>query len=55
MNTAYPAGQWLTKPEAAELFAKAEQTLTAAKRHLGDELYEKFSITLLDMKPEYVG
>ncbi len=43
------------EPEAAELFAKAEQTLTAAKRHLGDELYEKFSITLLDMKPEYVG
>ena len=43
------------EPEAAELFAKAEQTLTAAKRHLGDELYERFSITLLDMKPEYVG
>ncbi|MBL7635124.1 recombinase RecT [Atlantibacter hermannii] len=43
------------EPDAAELFAKAEQTLTAAKRHLGDELYEKFSITLLDMKPEYVG
>lgn len=43
------------EPEAAELFAKAEQTLAAAKRHLGDELYEKFSITLLDMKPEYVG
>ncbi|WP_312749628.1 RecT family recombinase [Atlantibacter hermannii] len=43
------------EPDAADLFAKAEQTLTAAKRHLGDELYEKFSITLLDMKPEYVG
>ncbi|MEH5743844.1 RecT family recombinase [Atlantibacter hermannii] len=43
------------EPEAAELFTKAEQTLAAAKRHLGDELYEKFSITLLDMKPEYVG
>lgn len=43
------------EPEDAERFAKAEQTLTAAKRHLGDELYEKFSITLLDMKPEYVG
>ena len=43
------------EPDAAEIFAKAEQTLTAAKRHLGDELYEKFSITLLDMKPEYVG
>lgn len=43
------------EPDAADLFAKAEQTLTAAKRHLGDELYEKFSINLLDMKPEYVG
>lgn len=43
------------EPEAAELFAKAEQTLAAAKRHLGDELHERFSITLLDMKPEYVG
>lgn len=42
------------EPDAAERFTKAEQTLTAAKRHLGDELYEKFSITLLDMKPEYV-
>lgn len=43
------------EPDAAELFAKAEQTLAAAKRHLGDNLYERFSITLLDMKPEYVG
>lgn len=43
------------EPDAAELFAKAEQTLTAAKRHLGDELYEKFSSVMLDMKPEYVG
>ncbi len=43
------------EPEAADLFAKAEQTLAAAKRHLGDELYEQFSITLTDMKPEYVG
>lgn len=43
------------EPDAAALFTKAEQTLNAAKRHLGDELHEKFSITLLDMKPEYVG
>lgn len=43
------------EPEAAELFAKAEQTLAAAKRHLGDDLYERFSITLLDMKPEYIS
>ena len=37
------------EPEAAELFAKAEVILTAAKRHLGDELYDKFRITLDDM------
>lgn len=43
------------EPDAAELFAKAEQTLAAAKRHLGDDLYERFSINLLDMKPEYVS
>ncbi|HFO0258556.1 TPA: RecT family recombinase [Raoultella ornithinolytica] len=43
------------EPEAEELFAKAEGTLTAAKRHLGDELYDQFRITLDDMKPEYVG
>jgi len=41
--------------DATELFAKAEQTLAAAKRHLGDDLYERFSINLLDMKPEYVS
>ena len=43
------------EPEAVELFAKAEGTLTAAKRHLGDELYEQVRITLDDMKPEYVA
>ncbi|PXW42034.1 RecT family protein [Klebsiella oxytoca] len=43
------------EPEAAELFAKAEGTLNAAKRHLGDELYDQFRITLDDMKPEYVS
>mgnify|MGYP005982483891 CR=1 FL=1 len=43
------------EPDAAELFAKAEATLTAARRHLGDELYEQFRVTLDDMKPEYVG
>lgn len=43
------------EPEAEELFAKAEGTLTAAKRHLGDELYDQFRITLDDMKPEYLG
>lgn len=43
------------EPEAAELFTKAEAALTAARRHLGDELYEQFRVTLDDMKPEYVG
>lgn len=42
------------EPEATAMFAKAESTLTAAKRHLGDELYDQFRITLDDMKPEYV-
>ncbi|OYE27314.1 hypothetical protein CI677_02140, partial [Klebsiella pneumoniae] len=37
------------------LFAKAESTLTSSRRHLGDELYDQFRITLDDMKPEYVG
>ncbi len=41
--------------DAADLFTKAEATLTAARRHLGDELYEQFRVTLDDMKPEYVG
>jgi hypothetical protein len=26
-----------------------------SKRHLGDELHDQFSITLADMKPEYVA
>lgn len=43
------------EPNAAERFAEAERTLAAAKRHLGDELHESYSVTLLDMKPEYVG
>lgn len=43
------------EPDAAELFTKAEATLNAARRHLGDELYEQFRVTLNDMKPEYVG
>ena len=41
--------------EAEALFAKAESTLTSSRRHLGDELYDQFRITLDDMKPEYVG
>ncbi len=42
-------------PEASELFAKAENILNASKRHLGEELFDQFRITLDDMKPEYVG
>lgn len=41
--------------DAVEQFEKAEAALTAARRHLGDELYEQFRVTLDDMKPEYVG
>lgn len=40
-------------PEAAEAFAKVEQLLNARKTKLGAELYERFSVTLGDMKPEY--
>lgn len=43
------------EPDAAGQFEKAEAALTAARRHLGDELYEQFRVTLDDMKPEYVG
>lgn len=43
------------EPDAAERFEEAERVLAAAKRHLGDELHDKFSITLADMKPEYVA
>lgn len=43
------------EPDAAGQFEKAVAALTAARRHLGDELYEQFRVTLEDMKPEYVG
>ena len=43
------------EPDAEARFLDVEKSLTAARRHLGDELYEKYSVTLLDMKPEYVG
>ncbi|QDK20878.1 enterohemolysin [Leclercia adecarboxylata] len=48
----------LPQPEeadSAERFAEAERVLASAKRHLGDDLHDKFSITLADMKPEYVA
>lgn len=41
--------------DAVERFAEAERLLVSAKRHLGDELYDQFAITLGDMKPEYVA
>ncbi len=41
-------------PDAAARFGEVERVLAAAKRHLGDELHDKFSITLADMKPEYI-
>ncbi|MEG0102174.1 MAG: RecT family recombinase [Hafnia sp.] len=43
------------EPDAARRFGEVERVLASAKRHLGDELHDQFSITLADMKPEYVG
>ncbi|HAU6467835.1 TPA: enterohemolysin, partial [Citrobacter freundii] len=43
------------EPDAAERFGEVERALATAKRHLGDELHDQFSITLADMKPEYVA
>lgn len=43
------------EPESVAGFEAAEKVLTAAKRHIGDELYDKYRITLDDMKPEYIG
>ncbi len=43
------------EPDGAERFEEAERVLASAKRHLGDELHDQFSITLADMKPEYVA
>lgn len=42
------------EPDAIERFAEAERVLASSKRHLGDELHDQFSITLADMRPEYV-
>lgn len=41
-------------PDAKETFLKVEADLKRLKGQLGDELYEGFSITLADMKAEYV-
>ncbi|HEM6885257.1 TPA: recombinase RecT [Citrobacter amalonaticus] len=42
-------------PDAATCFEVVEKKLSAAKRHLGDDLHDKYRITLDDMKPEYIG
>ncbi|EBQ7116453.1 recombinase RecT [Salmonella enterica] len=42
------------EPEATECFAAVEKALEYAKKHLGDELYDKYRINLNDMKPEYI-
>lgn len=41
--------------DAKARFEEVEKVLLAAKRHLGDDLHDKYRITLDDMKPEYVG
>ncbi|MGQ3662036.1 RecT family recombinase [Citrobacter braakii] len=41
-------------PEAESKFTALENALNAAKVHLG-ELYDGYTITLNDMKPEYIG
>lgn len=41
------------EPDAAARFGEVERVLATAKRHLGDELHDQFSITLADMKPGY--
>ncbi len=43
------------EPDGAERFEEVERVLASAKRHLGDDLHDKFSITMADMKPEYVA
>ncbi len=42
------------EPESLASFESAEKALTTAKRHIGDELYDKYRINLNDMKPEYI-
>ena len=42
------------EPDAAEKFRALEQALNASKAHLG-ELFDSYTVTLNDMKPEYVG
>ena len=41
-------------PDAAQKFAAVEQALNVSRPHLG-ELYDAYSTTLSDMKPEYIN
>jgi hypothetical protein len=43
----------VSDPEAKEQFAKAEQLLNSRKQKLGTELYEAFSLTMNDLRPEF--
>ncbi|HGH3389029.1 TPA: recombinase RecT [Citrobacter freundii] len=42
------------EPDAAQKFAALEQALNTSRPHLGD-LYDAYSTTLSDMKPEYIN
>ncbi len=42
------------EPDAADKFQALENALNAAKQHLG-ELFDGYTLTLNDMKPEYIG
>ncbi|EBI3645371.1 enterohemolysin [Salmonella enterica] len=42
------------EPDATECFVAVEKALEYAKKHLGEELYDKYRINLNDMKPEYI-
>lgn len=51
INSLPPAGS----DGAAQHFAEVEQVLQAARRHLGEELYAGYVLTLDGLRPEYVG
>lgn len=51
INSLPPAGG----DGAAQQFAEVEQVLQTARRHLGDELYAGYVLTLDDLRPEYLG
>ncbi|ECR4399110.1 recombinase RecT [Salmonella enterica subsp. enterica] len=51
INSLPPAGS----DGAAQHFAEVEQVLQAARRHLGEELYAGYALTLDGLRPEYVG